>query len=1046
MRHFWFEMRLLAAAVVVAAGLIAPALADQAATGPAQSTPTSSTPTLSIPTQAIGDWDGVTPSAHLAGPYEDPVQSKVLFGIISYENMPWRSYMDTWSASQYTNLPGFNFNIDQKYADSVCTIFDEAGIHNARVEIGWGNLGWDDQLPQYRKDQIGATLLILQKHHIRPMILLNAHHGAPCPMRDVNVTVAVKAAKGDRTIKLDIGKSASIHVGYTGFPDPAYVAAHPLITQIDADGTAHLSSPLLYDVPIGTTRLQELKYQPFQGTVLKDGTPVPAAQETVDGWVRYVSSVAHFVQQTLGTVGKPDSGFDMEVWNEQTFGSNFLDIRNYYDPPREYSQRYTYTKARPFGPGLRPDAQTEFKAQDQYAILPITIDWANDPANGLHNVKVVSGFANQWPWDSGTSLWPGQAGFSRHYYTGDWMDVDPQHPLNGSVDHPTGVIDALGSFEGKHDNRDWHTVYAGSVFVPTLRIALPEFLHTGFKTESLSRDVLPDSRYVYFGGHGRYTNNGDFHPAEVWETEVNYDRSGFMNDVMKNANVKGDDPRMLALDSHTSQKMLLRQYVFHAHKGLKRLFIFCAGANDYSLGMLPQSFYTLLDANKDQLTPAVRAGVPPVYKGLTWFSKLMNTGLPLDAPRPLAVADLIEYKPRLAYAGDGTAANPSKWNRDEFALMPFQLGAGKYAIPYYVVTLDVTHSWNASKDLLDPSRYDMPPQQYDVTIDNIAGVGATVTDYDPLTNASVPVSVVASSPRTMTLRLQAADYPRVLTVTEAQPGPLITNPRISATESGKVTVTWTTNIPVKARLTYGQDWEQRSANEMDMPGTATRFSATLPGVWTGVVAARIMVESPTGLTDVWPRWDEDPAGQTVVPGSKQVVQAVTHAPTVPSSPAPTSAGTPTSLAAPAAVSLPHVETNVLLGFSVRLPAGVAISGSPDSQEMLLGPASDPISLLVRYVPGGASSQAAQMPATSTIDDASHEAVSASGFAAGVQYDYMLAAAAHPGMTNLRQRYLLVPAGDSGADLIVLAFTGSAPAFRVQRPLIQAIEASVAVTR
>ncbi|HEX2948729.1 MAG TPA: hypothetical protein VHV83_04040, partial [Armatimonadota bacterium] len=97
--------------------------------------------------QSIGEWDGVTASAKLAGPYEDPRQANVPFGIISYYNQPWRSYMDTWPASKYLEVPGLNWNAKPQYAEALCQVLEEAGIKTVRYEIGWGSLNWNDQLP-----------------------------------------------------------------------------------------------------------------------------------------------------------------------------------------------------------------------------------------------------------------------------------------------------------------------------------------------------------------------------------------------------------------------------------------------------------------------------------------------------------------------------------------------------------------------------------------------------------------------------------------------------------------------------------------------------------------------------------------------------------------------------------------------------------------------------------------------------------------------------------------------------------------------------------
>ncbi len=517
-------------------------------------------------------------------------------------------------------------------------------------------------------------------------------------------------------------------------------------------------------------------------------------------------------------IGTPqDSGFDMEVWNEQTFGANFLNINNYYEPKLDYAEPFVYRKTRAIGPNMRPDAVTEFKSEGAYAILPMTIDYFNDPANGFKNVKVVSGFSNQWPWDSGSGLWDGQIGFSRHYYTGGWQDISVDKPLNAAN---SGVTDALGNFEGEKDNKDWHTIVPGTKFVPPpFRVGMPEYLHSGFKTESLTRDVFPDSRFAGMGGHGRYTHNGDFRPAELWQTEVNYWRWPFIEQVMKEAKVKENDPRVPLLSQRMASKTLLRQYFFHNHKGLRRIYAFALGA-DLGFGMLPKTFYDALDKSQNQLTPEVRATLPPEFKGMAWITKLIesqNKTEVQNAPRPLRVDEVIEYKPRLAYAGDGSPAHPHQWHRNWFAFLPYQLSANQFMVPYYVVTLDMTHVWNKSKDVLDTARYDMPEQEFDVTIGNCAGQNAKVSAYDPLTNTSVPTTVVASSPNTLTVRLKSVDYPRVLVITEAKNGPQILDAKVAADAQGVLTVQWKTNVPVNAaKVTYGRDWmsrkRQRSAS------------------------------------------------------------------------------------------------------------------------------------------------------------------------------------------------------------------------------------------
>src|SRR5258708_6071114 len=60
----------------------------------------------------IGEWDGVTESAELQGPYEDWIQQEIPFGRTSFYLSPWRGYMDTWPASKFLNCLGINFNLN----------------------------------------------------------------------------------------------------------------------------------------------------------------------------------------------------------------------------------------------------------------------------------------------------------------------------------------------------------------------------------------------------------------------------------------------------------------------------------------------------------------------------------------------------------------------------------------------------------------------------------------------------------------------------------------------------------------------------------------------------------------------------------------------------------------------------------------------------------------------------------------------------------------------------------------------------------------------
>lgn len=993
------------------------------------------------PGQAQGQWDGKTESARLAGPYEDPAQTPPPFGVMSYYSQPWRGYMDTWPASKWLGVPGVGWGGDDKYAPAMAQLMGECGICYARIEIGWGSLDWNDALPPDTKARWTRLLQTFQKNGIRPLFLLNAHHGAPCPMRSFEAALVQPAKKGERAVHF--APRTKLRAGYTGFVNLAdYIAAFPLITQIANDGTAQLSAPLPKDLSAGRVGLEELKYQPLQGTKLKDGTPVPEAQETAQGWLRYVAAIGSLAREALKTEGKADSGFDIEVWNELTFGSNFLDINHYYDPKREYAEPLTYRKTRVWTTALRPDARLDFEQKGYEALLPMTVDYFNDPGNGFHQVAVISGFSNQWPWNSGASLWDGQAGLSKHYYTGSTLrEASPEQPFSGK-DHAT--VDALGRLDGKQAGGEWNQIVPGTNFVPTLTAAFPEWSHSAFQTETIQRDLFPDSRRTntpdWMGRYGRYTHNGDFHTPRYWQTETNWDRSDFISRVKKETGAKDDDPRLLALNDAINSKMMWRQYVFHAHKGFDRIFLFSLSFDPFSLGLLPTAFFKALDASNDELTPSVRKTVPVGWDAVRWMTRLMQTGKPLDTTRALRVDALVEHHPRLVFTGDGTAAHPSRWNRDYFAFLPFQLSTQRFAVPYYVVTLNATQTWRPELGALDAHRYDLPDQQYDVTVGNCAGKGARVSAYDPLKGIAVPVKVLAGTANTLTVRLPATDYPRVLLVDEAQPGPLIMSPRVSVGGPGAAAVSWITNIPAtQVRVTYGRDWPLRGAHEVAMTGGGTRYTVRLPVGKADMVACRIHV-SAHGLGTEWPRWDEDPAGQRVLPWAKPRVAG-----TPPSPPASDHAvGLPMPLVTPAGIVLP--TTARAGGFTLRLPSGAILEGPADDLSAPLGPAGNDatLALRVRILSGRAGSAEDVLPVTSAVDIVRRRAVRLPSGLTGTLAEYALAPVAHPGMTNLRQRFLLIPSGKNGADLLVISASGTVGVMAARELLLNAIFAGVGV--
>ncbi|MEJ7614235.1 MAG: hypothetical protein SQA66_11435, partial [Candidatus Fervidibacter sacchari] len=105
-----------------------------------------------------------------------------------------------------------------------------------------------------------------------------------------------------------------------------YWACEVFVTEVDHQtGECKLSKPLPKDLKAGEkVLLATLKYLPAHPV----GTTEFEAM--VKGWLRYTQ----LVLDLLKSVGI--SEFDVEIWNELSFGSNFMrdsGINHYYDPP-----------------------------------------------------------------------------------------------------------------------------------------------------------------------------------------------------------------------------------------------------------------------------------------------------------------------------------------------------------------------------------------------------------------------------------------------------------------------------------------------------------------------------------------------------------------------------------------------------------------------------------------------------------------------------------------------------------------------------------------
>lgn len=265
--------------------------------------------------------------------YTDPALLEVPWGNFSFVRQGWRGYLETVPGTRYREGLGvvWGQSPPHKSADEIAAILAWAGFTRVRLEIPWGAVRWDETgLDEASAQRTREILAALKAHGLRPLILLNANHLQPCPLQWRELIVRRAAAAGDRTL-LVTGVAADLPASSTAtimsLADGR--TAGPIITDSTPEPAARsgtytirLSKPLTRALaPDAMLRVALLRYPPLY--------PVGTAQfeSTAAGWLRYVDLVSKLVQTSYGS-----GGYDVEIWNELTFGSAYLDINNYREP------------------------------------------------------------------------------------------------------------------------------------------------------------------------------------------------------------------------------------------------------------------------------------------------------------------------------------------------------------------------------------------------------------------------------------------------------------------------------------------------------------------------------------------------------------------------------------------------------------------------------------------------------------------------------------------------------------------------------------------
>ncbi len=572
---------------------------------------------------------GIAQAGVLESPYTDPKYFVAIpFGAHSHWLQPWRAYLETVPTSVFVNGTGINFNLSKEDPGLIARMLAKNGFANARIEIGWGSINFTDESQINNGPDLRKRLEACRRNGIRPLILLNAHHGSPCPGQLFTRKTAAAVKAGDT--KLTLTNVAGLTIGRSGVSNLAskWAAAECLITAIDGN-TITLSKPLPSDIAAdATVRMNTLKYRPFS---------VPGSddyQQTVAAWQRYATTVARFTAEALGTSGKPDLGFDIEIWNELTFGSKYLSINNYYSPK------------------LAVYEETSIRTN----LVKATADAISRHPELFRGVRVVDGFGNTTPWPA-SSKEPERVGaISKHPYRG--RDRFPKDEKKGNA------IDALGSV-----NR--------SGWIPTYTTLFPEYYATAIQTETMVRDMGPITNTFSGAAHGRNARTGN--PVATWMTEVN------LAPDEDQPNVSSE--RAWALKA----KATARYFAFFLNKGVAQLDLYALAGGDTNLGIVPQAFLDY--AKRPGATyPADDAQfTSPALAVTRRMVNVMKQGMDakLTRTRPLSVISVSDTHNHVQFQGDGTPAHPSLYNRDVLAILPYQANANRFVLAVYVMTRDV---------------------------------------------------------------------------------------------------------------------------------------------------------------------------------------------------------------------------------------------------------------------------------------------------------------------------------------------------------------------
>ncbi len=562
--------------------------------------------------------------------------SRLWAGSTSHYLQPWRTLIQTRSYDTLRN--GIGTQNSGWHDAASLPMLAEHGFRHIRSAWNWNQVSYTHPNrispadPDYRAAV--AYLRAIKAAGMRPLLVLQAFNQGPCPALATTIPLAQSYVAGQATMTL--AGTRGLVPDYSGpyaFWTPASVtiakycdpransAPAAFFTRFDGN-VATLSKPLAVDIPAGGAGIiiHTLKFKPFG----QAGSADYAA--TMDGWVGYVEAVSKIMQEIYGTAGHADLGFDLEIWNELTFGSQFLDINNYYAPPVATMSNDATGQPAVWGDILkRTSAHIEANPAD-YA-----------------GVRVVNGFTNTTPFFSAPAMPVAISAMSKHAYP------------------------SLLAFPAQDEGVLLDSTGQRTSFKPTYTFFAPEAAFSDVQVYELFYDVAEVTNMSSGTPRGIHSRriDGVTEPVDLWMTEVGTptaEHGVTQRDAMW---------RLLA-------KGLLRIVFFNAAVGVERSYIFKAVGD-------PAFFAIVDEAAPTRPTLPVQA----LARALALIRGDGDAAAGALIPFRYEVTVPAGKTANILWHGDGTPSCPDFRHPDDFVLFPVQVNPKRIAFVYWFHCLDM---------------------------------------------------------------------------------------------------------------------------------------------------------------------------------------------------------------------------------------------------------------------------------------------------------------------------------------------------------------------